>query len=102
MSVLIVSKDNFYSVKNSSRPALLDFYAEWCPPCRMVSPVIDEIAAENPQYLIGKVNVDKEPELAQAFGVSVVPTLAVIKNGKISRQETGAKSKDAILAMLHG
>lgn len=102
MSVLTVNKNNFDSVKNSEKPVLLDFYADWCGPCRMVSPVVDEIAEENPQYLVGKVNVDNEMELAQAFGVASIPTLVVIKGGKIVNQSAGAKRKAQILAMLEG
>ena len=102
MSVLSVNKNNFDSVKNSEKPVLLDFYADWCGPCRMVSPVVDEVAEENPQYLVGKVNVDNEMELAQAFGVASIPTLVVIKGGKIVNQSAGAKRKAQILAMLEG
>lgn len=102
MSVLSVNKNNFESVKNSDKPVLLDFYADWCGPCRMVSPLVDEIAKENPQYLIGKINVDQEPELAQAFGVASIPTLVVMKNSKIVQQAVGARSKSQILAMLKG
>ncbi len=102
MSVLIVNKNNFESVKTSSKPVLLDFYADWCGPCRMVSPIVEEIAQENPQYLIGKINVDKEPELAQKFNVLSIPTLAVIKNGKVISQSAGARPKAEILAMLNG
>ena len=102
MSVLSVNKNNFDSVKNSEKPVLLDFYADWCGPCRMVSPVVDEIAEENPQYLVGKVNVDNEMELAQAFGVASIPTLVVIKGGKIVNKSAGAKRKAQILAMLEG
>lgn len=102
MSVLIVTKENFDSVRTSEKPVLLDFYADWCGPCRMVSPIVEEIAEENPQYLIGKVNVDKEPELAQQFQVLSIPTLAVIKNGNVITQSTGARPKADILAMLKG
>ena len=100
MSVLNVNKENFDSVKNSSKAVLLDFYADWCGPCRMVSPIVEEIAAENPQYLIGKINVDKEPELAQQFKVLSIPTLAVIKNGAVINRSVGARPKTEILAML--
>ncbi len=102
MSVLHVNKDNFNSVKASEKPVLLDFYADWCGPCRMVSPIVEEIAAENPQYLIGKINVDKEPELAQEFHVLSIPTLAVIKDGKVISKSAGARPKAEILAMLKG
>ncbi len=98
MSIIHVNKDNFDSVRTSEKPVLLDFYANWCGPCRMVS----EIAAENPQYLIGKINVDKEPELAQRFHVMSIPTLAVIKNGNVISQSAGARPKADILAMLKG
>ena len=102
MSIIHVNKDNFDSVRTSEKPVLLDFYADWCGPCRMVSPIVEEIAAENPQYLIGKINVDKEPELAQKFHVLSIPTLAVIKNGNIISQSAGARPKADILAMLNG
>ncbi len=100
MSVLKVNKDNFEQVKLSEKPVLLDFYADWCGPCRMVSPIVDEIANENPQYLIGKINVDDEPELAETFGVSSIPTLVVMKDGKIINQSTGARPKPQILELL--
>lgn len=102
MSVLNVTKNNFNTVKNSSKTVLLDFYADWCGPCRMVSPIVDEIAEEKTQYLVGKVNVDNEPELAQAFGVASIPTLVVMKDGKIVDHSVGAKPKSQILAMLEG
>ncbi len=100
MSVLSVNKNNFNSVKSSDKVVLLDFYAEWCGPCRMVSPIVDEIAEENSQYLVGKINVDDELELAQAFGVSSIPTLVVMKDGKIVTKSTGARPKASILSML--
>lgn len=102
MSVINVNKNNFNEIKNSDKPVLLDFYADWCGPCRMVSPLVDEIADENPQYIVGKINVDNEPELAQAFGVMSIPMLAVMKNGKVVNQAVGARPKDSILAMLEG
>ena len=102
MSVLTVNKNNFDSVKSSDKPVLLDFYADWCGPCRMVSPVVDQIAEENTQFLVGKINVDNEPELAQEFGVLSIPTLVVLKDGKVARRETGARPKAQILAMLEG
>lgn len=100
MSVISVNKNNFDEIKNSDKPVLLDFYADWCGPCRMVSPIVDEIAQENPQYLVGKINVDEEPELAQAFGVMSIPMLAVIKDGKLVNQAVGARPKDSILDMM--
>ena len=100
MSVLELNKTNFDQVQNSEKTVLLDFYADWCGPCRMVSPLVDQIAEENPQYLVGKINVDSEQELAAAFGVVSIPTLVVIKNGKIVNQSAGARPKAQILAML--
>lgn len=100
MAVIRVNKQNFEQVASDTKPVLLDFYADWCGPCQLVSPLVDEIAAENPQYLVGKINVDEEPELAQAFGVVSIPMLVVLKDGKIANQTVGARSKEHILAML--
>ena len=100
MSVMIVNKSNFEQIKNSEKTVLLDFYADWCGPCRMVSPLVDEIAEENPSYLVGKINVDDEPEMAAEFVVSSIPTLVVMKNGEIKSQVSGARPKPQILAML--
>ena len=100
MSVVSVNKANFEQIINTDKPVLVDFYADWCGPCRMVSPLVDEIAEENPQYVVGKINVDNEPELAAAFAVSSIPMLVVIKNGKIANQAVGAMPKEKILAML--
>ncbi len=102
MSALKINKNNFDLVINSDKPVLLDFYAEWCGPCRMVSPIIEQIAEENPQYLVCKVNVDEEPELAAQFGVSSIPLLAVVKDGKIVNKSAGAKPKPQILKLLEG
>ncbi len=102
MSVISVNKNNFNEIKSSNKPVLLDFYADWCGPCRIVSPLVDEIADENPQYIVGKINVDNEPELAQAFGVMSIPMLAVMKDGKVVNQAVGARPKDSILKMLEG
>lgn len=102
MSVLKVNLNNFETVKNSEKTVLLDFYADWCGPCRMVSPIVDEIAEENPQYLVGKVNVDEETKLAADFGVGSIPTLIVMKNGKIVQESVGARPKEQILKMLEG
>ena len=101
MSVLSVNKNNFEQIKSSEKTVLLDFYADWCGPCMMMSPIVDEIARENPQYLIGKINVDEESELARAFGVESIPMLVVIKNGKVVNHTVGARPKEQILAMLN-
>ena len=100
MSVISVNKDNFDTIKNSDKKVLLDFYADWCGPCRMVSPLVDEIAEENEQYLVGKINVDEEPELATAFSVVSIPMLVVLENGKIVNQAVGAMPKESILKLL--
>ena len=100
MSVIRVNNSNFEEIKNSDKPVLLDFYADWCGPCRMVLPLVHEIADENPQYVVGKINVDEEMELASQFGVSTIPTLVVIKNGEVVNRSSGAKPKAQILAML--
>ncbi len=100
MSVLKVTKDNFFDVKNSDKTVLLDFYADWCGPCRMVGPIVDEIAEENPDILVGKINVDEEQELASAFGVMSIPTLVVMRNGEVVSKSMGAKPKAQIMAML--
>ena len=101
MSVINIKKNNFQNeVLNSEMPVLLDFWAPWCGPCRMVGPIVDEIADERGDIRVGKVNVDEQPELAAQFGVMSRPTLVVMKNGKIVNQVTGARPKAQILAML--
>ena len=100
MSVIKVNKDNFEKIKSGDKPVLLDFYADWCGPCMMVSPIIDEIANERDDLTVGKVNVDASPELAGEFGVFSIPTLVVLKEGRVHRRVTGARPKDAILALL--
>ncbi len=103
MSMKQITRSNFESeVLKSGKTVLLDFYADWCGPCRMVSPLVDEIAEENPQYFVGKINVDQEPELASAFGVTSIPMLVVMKDGKVKTQSIGARPKAQILAMLEG
>lgn len=101
MSVVTITKDNFEEeVIRSDRPVLLDFWAPWCGPCRMVSPIVDQIAEENTDKKVGKINVDEEPELAKLFGVMSIPTLAVMKNGEVVNKSVGARPKAAILAMF--
>ena len=101
MSVINITSENFESeVKTSDKPVLLDFFAVWCGPCKMVSPIVDEIAEENPDIKVGKVDVDNELRLAQLFSVSSIPTLAVIKEGKLENIAVGFRSKEEILAML--
>ena len=101
MSVRNITKENFESeVLKSEQVVLLDFFASWCGPCRMVSPIIDEIAEENDHIRVGKVDVDAQPELAAKFQVFSIPTLVVMKDGKVVSQSAGAKSKAQILAMI--
>lgn len=101
MSVIKISKENFASeVLNSNKPVLLDFYADWCGPCRMVGPIVSEIANERSDVKVGKINVDEQPELAAQFQVMSIPMLAVIKNGKLENQVIGYRSKEQIEAML--
>ena len=102
MSVIKVTKENFESVKNGEKKVLLDFYADWCGPCRMVSPLVDQIAEEREDIVVGKINVDDDPELASAFGVFSIPTLVVLKNGEVLNQASGARPKAQILALLEG
>ena len=101
MKVLHINKDNFHKeVMNSDRPVLLDFFASWCGPCRMVGPILDEIAEEREDIKVCKVDIDEQPELASRFRVMSVPTLMVMKEGKIVEQSIGARPKHQILAMV--
>lgn len=101
MSVLNITKENFDGeVLNSSQPVLVDFWAPWCGPCRMVGPVIDQIAAETPGVKVGKINVDEQGELAAKFNVMSIPTIIVFRDGKVASQTVGLRSKEDILAML--
>ncbi len=100
MAVLHLKKENFEAVKRSAKPGLIDFYADWCGPCRMVAPFIEEIAEEREDVLVCKVNVDEEQELASAFGVVSIPTLVVLRGGEIATKASGARPKAQILALL--
>lgn len=101
MSVITVNKENFQKeIMESDRTVLVDFWASWCGPCRMVSPIVDEIAEEHPEIKVCKINVDEEGELAAQFGVMSIPSLFVIKDGKVTNQSVGALPKNQILALL--
>ena len=101
MAAITITKENFEKeVMNSDKPVLIDFWASWCGPCRMVSPIVEELADELTDKKVGKINIEEQPELAQAFSVMSIPTLMVIKNGKVTSSAVGARPKSQILAML--
>ena len=101
MSAIQVSKENFQEiVLNAEKKVLLDFWAPWCGPCRMVLPVVEEIAEERDDIVVGKVNVDEQPALAERYGVMTIPTLIVFENGEEQQRSVGAKNKRAILNMV--
>ena len=101
MKALHINKDNFHKeVLNSDKPVLLDFFASWCGPCRMVGPILDEIAEEREDIKVCKINIDEQPELAHRYRIMTIPTLMVLKDGNIVEQSVGAKPKHQILAMV--
>ncbi|MBQ6714519.1 MAG: thioredoxin [Clostridia bacterium] len=100
MSVIKLNKENFDEIIGGEKKVLIDFYADWCGPCRMVSPIIDEIAEENSEIAVCKVNVDENPDLAGKFGIMSIPTIVVMEKGEIINKSMGAKPKAQILAML--
>lgn len=101
MSITTITKENIQKeVLESEKPVLLDFWASWCGPCRMISPLVDEIARENAAVKVGKVNVDEQQELARAFNIMSIPTLVVMKNGKVVNQSVGVRPKQQIVSML--
>ena len=101
MAVVKLTKDNFDAeALQSTKPVLVDFYADWCGPCKMISPLVEELSEESAAYKVGKVNVDETPEVAARYGVMSIPTLIVFKDGKVANQAVGARGKDAIRRML--
>lgn len=101
MTPTVITKDNYENeVTKSEKTVLLDFWAEWCGPCRMLSPTVDEIAQEREDIKVGKINVDDEPELAERFGIMSIPTLAVIKAGEVTGQSVGVRPKEDIIEMI--
>ena len=105
MSVLTITTDNFREAvidASKDKPVLIDFWASWCGPCRMLSPVVDQIAEEQDNVIVGKVNVDEQPALAAAFDVQSIPTLVLIKNGEVADVSVGVRPKPAILKMING
>ena len=100
MATVTVTNENFEEILATDKTVLLDFYATWCGPCKMVGPILEEIAAEHPEYVIGKINVDEQGELAAKFGVMSIPTLVIMKDGELVTQQAGARPKAAILALL--
>ena len=101
MAVITITKENFDAeVLRSAQPVLLDFWASWCGPCRMLSPIVDEVAEERTDVKVGKVNVDEQPELAAEFGVMSIPTLLLFENGKLTRQAVGARPTSGVLELL--
>ena len=100
--VVYANKDNFAELRASAKPVLVDFYADWCGPCRMVGPIVEEIANENPDIVVAKVNVDNNPDLASEFGVFSIPTMVVLKDGKVAAKSAGARPKAQILQLVNG
>ena len=101
MSLVKITKENFEKeVINSDKPVLIDFWASWCGPCRMIAPSIEEISNEVQTVKVGKINIDEEQELAMQFGVMSIPTLMVVKDGKVIKKSVGAKPKSAILELI--
>ena len=101
MAVINITKDNFQQeVVAASQTVLVDFWATWCGPCQMMGPILEELATKHPEIKVGKINVDEQPELASEFGIMSIPTLVVMKNGKIVQQVSGARPKETILTMI--
>ena len=100
MAVVKVTESNFNEILDSGKTVLLDFYAEWCGPCKMVSPIVDQISEENPDIIVGKIDVDDQQEIAEKYGIMSIPTLVVIKNGEVANKGTGVLPKEKLLEWL--
>ena len=100
MAIINVTKENFDEIKAESKTVLLDFYADWCGPCRMVGPIVHEIADERDDIVVGKINVDEQPELAMQFGIVSIPTLIVMNKGEVSKKLVGAHPKASLIDAL--
>ena len=100
MKAIVINKENLEELKKLDKPILIDFYANWCGPCKMLSPIIDQIADERDDIVVAKIDVDKEPELAEKFNVFSIPTLVILKDGDVVHQSAGARPKAQILALL--
>ena len=101
MAVIAVNSDNFeQEVLKNEKPVLVDFWASWCGPCRMLAPIVEEVAGEHPEIAVAKVNVDENPELAMLYRIAAIPALMVFKDGKVAAQSVGYQSKEALEAML--
>ncbi len=100
MAVIKITSENFEEIISSNKLVLVDFWANWCGPCKMISPIIEAISAEREDVIVGKIDVDEQPELAKKFGVMSIPTFVVLKNGKVANQSSGARPKSDILALL--
>lgn len=100
MAVMEITKENFKSEVLSGGTVLLDFWAQWCPPCMMQSPILDELARERPDIKVGKIDTDKQPELSISFDIENIPTLIIVKNGKVSTRLVGLHTKEQILENL--
>ncbi len=101
MSVLTITADNFeQEVLNASAPVLIDFWATWCGPCQMMGPIVDAFSESHPQVVVGKVNVDEQPQLAAAFGIQSIPTLVVLKEGKLANMAVGVQTEEQLEDLL--
>lgn len=103
MSVKVINRENFEAeVLKSEKPVMLDLWASWCGPCKMLAPIVEQISEEHPEITVGKINVDEEQQLADAFGVSAIPMVVLVKGGKVAASSVGYKSKDELVRELLG